>query len=251
MNNRILLKTLIFVPVYFFQLILLLYWIISIHGVLKPSPIIVFGSIIAIFTTNIISNQVLILLNHILKRYKSINFKEINTWKKRFALELLILIFTLATISMILLCKEAYSRLKSDRQESITLKIKELKNNPYENRFAFLNNTYSDFESYESFKNYIKLDSDTSYRNRLYRLLDEQGYFKGDFIDFNTFLLGFKQYNIDSIDSQIKSLESEGDYTREIESFIDLFAIIIFILIYPLRLLYYVVKWSFRTLEQE
>ena len=251
MNNRLLFKTLVFIPVYIFHLILLLYWIVSIYGVLKPSPIIVFGSIIAIFTTNIISNQVLNMLNHISKKYKSINFKEIKTWKKRFALELLILILTSATISMFLLSKDAYSRFKSDRQESIILKIQDLQNNAYNNRFTFLNNTYNDFESYESFKSHVKLDKDTSYRTRLYRLLNKQGYFKEEYIDFNTFMLRFKECNIDSIDSQIESLQSEQDNTREVENYIDLFSIMIVILIYPLRFLYFVVKWAFKTLDED
>jgi len=251
MNNRLLFKTLVFIPVYIFHLILLLYWIVSIHGVLKPSPIIVFGSIIAIITTNIISNQVLNMLNHISKKYKSINFKEIKTWKKRFALELLILILTSATISMFLISKDAYSRFKRDRQESIILKIQDLQNNTYNHRFTFLNNTYNDFESYESFKSHIKLDKDTSYRTRLYRLLNEQGYFKEEYVDFNTFMLRFKECNIDSIDSQIESLQSEQDNTREVENYIDLFSILIVILIYPLRFLYFVVKWAFKTLDED
>jgi hypothetical protein len=156
---------------------------------------------------------------------------------------------TSAIIGLIIFTNDAYSRLKHDRRDIIWENIGSLKNNPYRERFTFLSNKYN-FGSYENFKSNIKSDGDTSYRIYLYELLKANEVVDGEYVDFNTFLMGFENCNVDSIDTEIETLEAEYHYPEVLRNYSELFSIIIFVIIYPVRFLFYLVKWAIRVLGE-
>lgn len=243
-------KVIIYVPIYFFQIIILLYWIASIHGELKSSPIIVIGSLVAIFTTNWISNFLIRFFQYLLNNHRTIKFNEIKTKKKRLALELLILILSSVVISLLLLASEGYSSLNEKRMIVINENINRLKANPYYERYTFLNEKYTHFDSYEDFKSRIKIDRDTTYSKYLYRLLNESGYYGDGYVNIETFVLRFQNCNIDSIDAKIEALEAEYDSPRVVHNYSEYFSIIIFVIMYPIRFLYYLIRWAIRVLSE-
>jgi hypothetical protein len=184
---------------------------------------------------------------------------KINTRKKRFAFETIILILTICVCSIVLFLgnylheNEINNHYK--KENLIQSKIDSLKENVFRNRYENLNkNEKINDYSYESYKKYILNDKDSSFRRDIYyRLCNLYSDYRNE-KTFEEFVQQFEYDSINQIDEQISNLELKKDtlsnqYPESNEYHIIL-TIVLLLIIYPLRLIYYLIRWSVNTLKE-
>ena len=177
---------------------------------------------------------------------------KINTAKKRFAFEIIVLSIVSLSYGLIYLIQE-YSSQKNEKYIHNS-KIFSLNENYFKKTYVYLE-IRSEIKaySYESYKRNILNDKDSTFRRYLYeKLSEEDRTFRND-LSFNEFINKFEYDSINTIDLQISILEKKIDELDEqIEksdkNYNSLFFIII-IFAYPMRYAFYLIKWAIKTLE--
>lgn len=183
------------------------------------------------------------------------NFK-IDSKKKRIAFEIIVLIVTILTCSIIYLVGEYFENKTYKKQEEIQLEINALSNNTFRK-------TYNDLESYnrindytyESFKKNILDDKDSSFLRMIhYRLGINSDKFKNE-KSFEEFVNSFEFDSINQIDDQITMLKKQYDILLQQSLNKNanhiILNIILLIIFYPLRFIYYLLKWSIKILKEK
>jgi hypothetical protein len=196
--------------------------------------------------------------------FNGIKFLKINNIRKKIAFEIIILIFTSLVCSLIYLIGD-YSEHKKianheSKVETIKIEIDSLKSYYYFRRvYSWLdqNGHISDY-TYNSFKKNILKDNDSSFRKDIYYIICRSDpSYKNEFTfeDFINTLEVDSIEQIDEVDEQIIALEKQSEFlnqhpTEYNDSYEYLIGIIFFIC-YPLRFIYYLLKWAFKTLKEE
>lgn len=189
---------------------------------------------------------------------------QINTKKKRLAFEVILFAFTLLICLTIFFIGDYSDNYRRDihykKNEEIENNIKVLKDNTFRVRYEYLesNQRIKDY-SYNSYKKNILNDKDSSYRRMIYyRLCDLYTNYRND-KTFDEFVNQFEYDSINIIDEKIYQLEEkkellsqqrqENELSNNWEDFHITLIIILLITFYPLRLIYYTIRWSFNTLK--
>lgn len=256
---RKIIKLILFLFLFFTQVIILLYGTIETYGYLKPNSTIAIGTITSILTSILLTK---IIFNFLQKNKDKIKnpFKmtiENKSRKKIFAFEILILIVTIILFSIIHYLGVYYDRKENNKYILLKSEIDSLNNNPFRNRYNYLveNKDYSiESYSYDSYKNKILNDDDTSFRKLLYYRLSELDKTYSNDVSFEEFISRYKYFDsINLIDERIIKLEERyNNYDtykgREISSLLNQ---ILISLLYPLRYLFYIIRWSLKTLSEK
>lgn len=176
------------------------------------------------------------------------NFK-INTAKKRFAFEIIILTIVLLFAGGLILIKKN----SANKFNTNYITRKDSLDENYFNRFyRFIRFRLEDY-SYEAYKRKILNDKDSSFRKRLYYIACSEDKTFGNDMSFTKFLNSFEYDSINSIESEISLLNEKIDelyeQRRKSNEFYDNLIIFILITSYPIRFLYYLIRWALRTLE--
>lgn len=179
---------------------------------------------------------------------------KLDTKKKRFAFEILLLILSVFICSIIFFTGKYRLNKVSEKEQSIKLQIDSLNDNVFRNRYLNLKNNQElrDY-TYESYKKDILNDKDTSFRIRIYydlcRVFSEYRNEK----TLELFLNEYQNVSIDEIEEQVLDLEIQNDSLSKQYSDISsnnlTLIIILLIIFYPLRFLYYLIKWSFNIIK--
>lgn len=190
---------------------------------------------------------------------------QINTKKKRLAFEIILFSFTFLICSIIFFIGDYSMNYRRDNHykkvEEIENKINKLKDNVFRKRYEYLetNQRITDY-SYNSYKKNILDDKDSSFRRMIYyRLCDLYTDYKNE-KSFEEFVTQFEYDSINIIDDQINQLEEkkellsqqrqENELSNNWEDFHITLIVILLIIFYPLRLIYYIIKWSLNTLKE-
>ena len=244
---------------FFTQVIILLYGTMETYGYLKPNSTIAIGTITSILTSILLTK---IIFNFLQKNKNKIKnpFKitiENKSRKKIFAFEILILIVTIILFSIIHYSGVYYDRKENNKYILLKSEIDSLNNNPFRNRYNYLveNKDYSiEYYSYDSYKKKILNDDDTSFRKLLYYRLSELDKTYSNDVSFEEFISRYKKFDsINLIDERIIKLEERyNNYDtykgREISRLLNQ---ILISLLYPLRYLFYIIRWSLKTLSEK
>jgi hypothetical protein len=183
----------------------------------------------------------------------------INTKKKRFAFEIIILVFTIFSCTSIFLIWNYIESYHYDnynkKKQVINSKIDSLKDNAFRNRYDNLNKyeKINDY-TYESYKKKILNERDSSFRREIYyRLCNLYSAYSNE-RTLDEFINQFEYNSINKIDEQISSLELQSEeLSKELPETNNIHIILIVILltiIYPLRYIYYLIRWSLNTLKE-
>lgn len=183
------------------------------------------------------------------------NFKyKLDTRKKRFAFEILLLMFSIFICGIIYFTGKYRFNTINEKEQTIKLQIESLSDNVFRNRYVSLkNNQKLDDYSYNSYKKNILNDKDTSFRRRLYwDLCIVFSEYRNE-KTFEQFLNQYQNVSIDEIDEQILNLQIQNENLSKQYSDISsknlTLIIILLIIFYPLRFLYYLAKWSFNIIK--
>lgn len=189
---------------------------------------------------------------------------QINTKKKRLAFEIILFSFTFLICSIIFFIGDYSMKYRRDNHykkvEEVENKINKLKDNAFRKRYEYLetNQRITDY-SYNSYKKNILNDKDSSFRRMIYyRICDLYTDYKNE-KSFEEFVTQFEYDSINIIDDEINQLEEkkellsqqrqESESSNNWEDFHITLIIILLITFYPLRLIYYTIRWSFNTLK--
>jgi hypothetical protein len=177
---------------------------------------------------------------------------KINTAKKRFAFEIIILTIVLLFAGGLILIRN-YSEEKYNTNIYITRK--DSLNENYFNIIYILTKNHFTLEgfSYEAFKKNILDDKDSSFRKKVYyACCSREKTFSND-VSFVEFINNFEYDSINSIESEISLLKQKigeiYEQRQESNEFYNNLIKFILITAYPIRFLYYLIRWALRTLE--
>lgn len=256
---RRLIKLILFLSLFLLQIIFLFYGNMETYGYLKPNSTIAIGTITSILTSILLTK---IIFNFILKNKDKIKnpFKrdyENKSTKKIIAFEILVLIITTILFLTIYYSGEYYDNKEYNKIEVLKSEIDSLKDNPFRNRFNFLNDNndfYMEPYTYDSYKKKVLNDTDTSFRSLIYRRMSYWDKKYENEVSFEEFIDRYKKFDsINLIDERIEILENRYnnyDNNKGEETSLLLNQIII-LLLYPLRYLYYIIRWSIKTLKEK
>lgn len=183
----------------------------------------------------------------------------VNTKKKRFAFEIIILLVTILVCSTIFFIGNYIYKFQLNdvykKENIITSKLDSLNDNVFRNRYNNLNDyqQINDY-SYESYKKTILNEKDSSFRRDIYnRLCDIFSKYRNE-KSFDEFVEQFEYDSINIIDEQINSLNLQknkiSDHNIHTKDYYLTLIIIILLIVYPLRYIYYLMKWSIKTLKE-
>jgi hypothetical protein len=175
---------------------------------------------------------------------------KINSTKKRFAFEIIILTIVLLFAGGLTLIKN-YSANKFNTKNYITRK-NSLDENHFNRFYRFIRSRLEDY-SYDAYKRKILNDKDSSFRKMLYYIAcREDKTFEND-VSFTEFINSFEYASINSIESEIsvlnEKIEELDEQSQKSNTFYDNLIIFILFTAYPIRFLYYLIRWALRTLE--
>jgi hypothetical protein len=186
------------------------------------------------------------------------NYK-INTKKKRFAFEIIFLLTTTFVCLIIFLTGNYLHdiELKSyyKKEEIIQSKIDSLNDNVFRHRYENLNeNQRINDYSYESYKKSIFNDKDSSFRRIIYyRLCDLYSGYQNE-KTFEEFIQQFEYDSINKIDEEITNLQLQKEIVSKQFPYSNdhhiIFISILLTILYPLRLIYYLIRWSINTIKE-
>jgi hypothetical protein len=180
---------------------------------------------------------------------------EKKSFKKFFAFELLILLSSIFISAIVLIPLDYHC----NELNKINSEINDLKQTSvYRKRYSWISDHYTGMDSYETYKEKIFADRDTTYRRWIFDLLQKSkyeipNYGDYDYFSFEECLQGYQDFKeMNRIDSAIAELEKihVDDPNKRWE--IGLYLVItILIITYPVRFLFYLVVWALRTLKEE
>ena len=179
---------------------------------------------------------------------------KLDTRKKRFAFEILLLILSMLICSTIYFTGKYRLNKLSEKEHITQIQIDSLSDNVFRNRYINLkNNQQLNDYSYESYKKTILNDKDTSFRRRIYYDLCTVFSEYRNERTFEEFLNQYQNVSIDEIDEQILNLQIQNENLSKKYSDISsnnlTLIIILLIIFYPLRFLFYLIKWSFHIIK--
>ena len=179
------------------------------------------------------------------------NYK-INTTKKRIALEVIFLVVVTFVCGILFFIKEY-----NDKEvDVIDLKIDSLNDTYFKRRFEALDIKQELEEySYESYKKNILNDTDSSFRKKIYNSLCSAFRYYENEKTFNEFINDFEYDSINLKDIEISILERKKneikDQISNTNKLCNTIIIVLLIVTYPLRYLFYLIKWAIKTLEEK
>jgi hypothetical protein len=248
-------KAAFFFVIYLIQIVFLMYVTTLIYDELKPNSMIAIGSMIAILTTFKLVN----ITETVYSQWRLKNSKnrvKLNTpkiaYKKIFAFELLILLSSCVVCFIILYPLERRYDNIDNSNYALDTQIDSLKaKSIYHKRYEWLKYHYTDMESYETYKNNIQKDTDSTYQRYIYDLLERSDYADYSF-SLEECITGYRNTLEISIDSKIAKLNAmKVKDPRELLNAAEYLISVLLIMVYPLRYLFYVVRWALRTLKEE